>query len=95
MGDCWYVIVQGSVDVVHDGTPVAQLRRGDNFGEIALLRNVPRTASVVARERLDAYRLDRSTFLAAVTGDALSVRAADSLVGERLTALGHGGPTMG
>ena len=88
-GDCWYVIVQGSVDVVHDGAKVAQLGSGDNFGEIALLRNVPRTASVVAREPLTAYRLDRSTFLAAVTGDALSVKAADSLVGERLTALGH------
>lgn len=94
-GDCWYVIVQGSVDVVHDGTPVAQLGSGDNFGEIALLRNVPRTASVVAREPLTAYRLDRSTFLAAVTGDALSVKAADSLVGERLTALGHGGTGQG
>lgn len=94
-GDCWYVIVQGSVDVVHDGVPVAQLGSGDNFGEIALLRNVPRTASVVAREPLTAYRLDRSTFLAAVTGDALSIRAADSLVGERLTALGHGGTGQG
>ncbi len=88
-GDCWYVIVDGSVDVVHDGAPVARLSRGDNFGEIALLRNVPRTASVVAQGPLTAYRLDRSTFLAAVTGDALSVEAADNLVGERLTALGH------
>lgn len=94
-GDCWYVIVQGSVDVVHDGAPVAQLGSGDNFGEIALLRNVPRTASVVAREPLTVYRLDRSTFLGAVTGDALSVKAADSLVGERLTALGHGGTGHG
>ena len=94
-GDCWYVIVDGSVDVLHDGAPVARLGRGDNFGEIALLRNVRRTASVVAREPLTAYRLDRSTFLAAVTGDALSIQAADNLVGERLTALGHGGTTQG
>lgn len=94
-GDCWYVIVDGSVEVVHDGRPVARLGRGDNFGEIALLRNVPRTASVVAQAPVTAYRLDRSTFLAAVTGDSLSVQAADSLVGERLTALGHGGTTQG
>jgi MFS family permease len=83
-GDRFYVIADGEVGVSVAGTEVATLSRGDCFGEIALLRDVPRTATVVARTRVLLDALDRETFLAAVTGFVPSARAADELVQARL-----------
>lgn len=90
-GDCFYVIGAGSVEIVHDGELVTVLGSGDGFGEIALLSERPRTASVVAREPMEGYRLVRPTFLEAVTGSPHAVTAAETLVSERLAELGHGG----
>jgi MFS family permease len=83
-GDRFYVVAAGEVAVETGGTPLGTLGRGDCFGEIALLRAVPRTATVVAETdvRLDA--LDRASFLLAVTGHERSARAADALVQVRL-----------
>jgi cAMP-dependent protein kinase regulator len=61
-GDAFYAIRSGQVEVVRDGTAIAALGPGDHFGEIALLRDVPRTASIVARTPLRAFRLDREGF---------------------------------
>lgn len=88
-GDCWYLIASGSVEVVHDGGRVAVLSAGDGFGEIALLSDRARTASVVVLEQLEAYRLLRPDFLDAVTGSRHSVLAADRLMSTRLAELGH------
>ena len=66
-GDRFYVIDDGVVSVTVDGRPVRQLGPGDYFGEIALLRNVPRTASVTARDTVRLYSLRRDEFLAALT----------------------------
>jgi MFS family permease len=67
-GDRFYVVVQGAAAVRQDGRELRTLGPGDAFGEIALLRRVPRTASVVAIEPLELRALERDDFLLAVTG---------------------------
>ena len=61
-GDAFYAIRSGQADVLRDGEHLRSLGPGAHFGEIALLRDVPRTASVVARTPLRAFRLDREGF---------------------------------
>ena len=73
----------------HDGHRETTLGPGDGFGEIALLRDRPRTASVVAIEPVAGYRLPREAFLEGVTGSATSVTAADELMDRRLAELQH------
>jgi CRP-like cAMP-binding protein len=85
-GDRFYVIRGGHAAVEVDGAETGGLGPGDFFGEIALLRDVPRTATVRAVEALDLYALERDDFLAAVTGYAPSRAAADSIVAARLPA---------
>ena len=82
-GDRFYLIKQGGFDVYVDGEPVQSLETGDSFGEIALLRNVPRTATVRARTEAVLYALDRRHFLAAVTGFGPSLSAAEGIIGMR------------
>jgi hypothetical protein len=84
-GDRFYVIADGSVDVQVDGAAKGTLWPGEYFGEIAILRDVPRTATVVAREPTELFALERDDFLAAVTGSAQSLDAAESVVGSRLS----------
>ena len=60
--DAFYAIGSGQADVIHEGTLVNTLGPGAYFGEIALLRSSPRTATVVARTPLRAFRLDREGF---------------------------------
>src|SRR5262249_49256359 len=65
--DGFYVVEEGEVDVLIDGTFVRTLGPGESFGEIALLRDVPRTATVSARTRVALQRLDRLEFIGTVT----------------------------
>ena len=83
-GDRYYVIAQGELRVSVAGRPLRSLRDGDGFGEIALLRNLPRTSTVAAVSDTRLYALDREHFLAAVGGNPSSRRAADSLIDMRL-----------
>jgi hypothetical protein len=76
-GDRFYVLVSGEVQVSREGTPLRRLAAGDWFGELALLRDVPRTASVVATTEVSLWALDRDGFLAAVAGSPQSVRTID------------------
>ena len=87
-GDRFYIVVEGEVEVLQEGKLVSELEAGAYFGEIALIRDVPRTATVVARTPVVLYALDREDFLAAVTGHPQSAEAAETVVSARLA-----GPT--
>jgi MFS family permease len=88
MGDRFYVIAQGHVAVECDGEPRRTEGPGEFFGEIALLRDTPRTATVHATEPGLLYALDREHFVCGVTGNARSAMAADGVIETRLAAVG-------
>jgi MFS family permease len=83
IGDRFYVVDSGTVRITFDGG-AKEGGAGEYFGEIALLRDVPRTATVTATTPMRLYALERADFLAAVTGHAIAEAAAEDVVGERL-----------
>ena len=89
-GDRFYLVGSGEVEVSSAGHPVATLGPGEYFGEIALLRDVPRTATVRAKSDTRLYALERDEFLSAVTGHPESAEAADAVVASRLAGLRPG-----
>jgi MFS family permease len=86
-GDEFYIVEQGALRVTVGGMPGAPIHAGGFFGEIALLRDVPRTATVTATTDCVLLALEREQFLAAVTGHADSAAAADLVAARRLAAL--------
>jgi MFS family permease len=93
-GDRFYVIVEGELEVTAEGKPVSSLAPGGYFGEIALLKDVPRTATVTAKTSVVLYALEREDFLSTVTGHAPSTKAAETVISSRLSGLqaAVGGP---
>jgi len=85
-GDRFYVVEDGRCEIAIDGEKVSDAWPGETFGEIALLRDVPRTATVTAVEDTKLLALERDDFIAAVTGHAPSREAADAVIGARLAA---------
>jgi CRP-like cAMP-binding protein len=85
-GECFYIVESGRAEVILDGRVVGRLGRGDCFGEIALLRDQPRTATVRASADADlrVSVLPRSAYLTAVTGYPAAAAAGDALVTSRL-----------
>ncbi|HEX5936385.1 MAG TPA: cyclic nucleotide-binding domain-containing protein [Actinomycetota bacterium] len=61
-GDRFFAIASGRADVIRDGDVVGQVAKGMYFGEVALLRDVPRTATVVARTPMRLFAIDREGF---------------------------------
>ena len=84
VGDRYYVVLAGSAEVVIDGRPVNTLVRGAGFGDVALLGDVPRTATVRAcsTASLRVVALRRAPFLTAVTGYPASAAAGHDAVTE-------------
>ncbi len=84
VGDRFYVVAEGSAEIRIDDAVVRREGRGAAFGEIALLRDIPRTATVLAATDLELMALERDDFLEAVTGLAISSERAEALVSARL-----------
>jgi MFS family permease len=85
-GDLVYVIAQGRVTVTRDGELLRELGPAEVFGELALILDVPRTATVTATEPVELRTLGRERFLATVTGNQLSHEALRRLVAARTPA---------
>jgi hypothetical protein len=85
-GDRFHVIVEGTAMVTVRGAPRPTLHARDCFGEIALLRDTPRTATITAGQPLHTLTLGRQEFLTAITGNSTSRAAADTLATQRLAA---------
>jgi MFS family permease len=89
-GDRFYVVSAGTVGILGQ-----TFGPGEAFGEIALLRDVPRTATATAVTDVSLVTLERAPFVAAVTGHASSAAEADSLIAARLGSLsGRGSVTV-
>jgi MFS family permease len=83
-GDRFYVVESGEVELSSDGRVLAKEPRGGSFGEIALLRDVPRTATATAPAGASLYAIRREDFVDALTGHTPALEAADALVASRL-----------
>ena len=86
-GDRFYAVATGELGVTKDGRDVTTLRRGDGFGEIALIEEVPRTATVTALSEAELFSLEKEPFVLALTGHAPAARAAGDMVSRRLGEL--------
>jgi MFS family permease len=86
-GDRFFIVAEGTVEVSEYGRAISELDAGGYFGEIALIRDVPRTATVVTKTDVVLYALDREDFLAAVTSHPPSAEAAEEVVSSRLAGI--------
>ncbi len=86
-GDLFYLVVEGEAAITAGGERVFTTTAGGFFGEIALLRDTARTATVTAETDLELYTLERDEFLAAVTGHTPTAEQADMVTSQRLADL--------
>jgi MFS family permease len=83
-GDRFILIDAGTVEVEQAGATLRTIGPGGYVGEIALLRGIPRTATVRAVTAVSALGIDSGDFIAAVTGDREAAVFADRVVDARL-----------
>ena len=88
-GEEFYVIATGRVEVLRSGVAVGVLERPAAFGEIALIRGTPRTATCRALVDCELVEFDRATFVDAISGDRQSSRRVEDVIAARLTADEH------
>ncbi|MBS2024064.1 MAG: Stp1/IreP family PP2C-type Ser/Thr phosphatase [Deltaproteobacteria bacterium] len=70
-GDELFVLFRGKVDVIKNGLHIAQLKPGGHFGEMGLVDQAPRSATVVAAEDTSAISIDRDSLLKLMRRDSL------------------------
>jgi hypothetical protein len=83
VGDRFYIVGSGALEIDAPGRRVTA-GRGDYFGEIALLWDVPRTATVTASSEAVVYALERDDFLAVVTGHSAAHAAGREVAKARM-----------
>ena len=93
-GDRFFIVADGTVEVSEYGRAISEIGPGGYFGEIALIRDVARTATVTTKSQTVLYALDRDDFLAAVTSHAPSAEAAEEVVSSRLAGIPIGGARL-
>ena len=86
-GDRFYAIADRRAAGDQERPRREALRRGDGFGEIALIEDVPRTATVTALTDAELFSLEKEPFVLALTGHAPAARAAGDMVSQRLGEL--------
>ena len=83
-GDRYYAVADGELTIVRDGKLVQTATRGDGFGEIALLQDVPRMASVTAVTDALLYSLEKEPFVETLTGHVSAASVARSVIARHL-----------
>jgi Cyclic nucleotide-binding domain len=98
-GDRYYAVADGELTVSRQGRVVERLAHGDGFGEIALIRDVPRTATVTTVNDTLLYSLEKESFLETITGQVAAFSAARTVItrhlGEADEPLSGGGAGVG
>ena len=84
-GNHYYAIAEGELEVLVDGARVNTLTRGDGFGEIALLHDCTRTATVSAATDVKLYSLEKEPFLEVLTGHPAAQMSAQEIAAERMS----------
>jgi CRP-like cAMP-binding protein len=83
-GDLFYVVAADDSRSRKRRARCATFGPGDYFGEIALLRDVPRSATCTAMTNVELYTIDRDRFVSAVTGNSTSASEIESVIHSRL-----------
>lgn len=79
-GHCYYAVADGTLSVTRGGREVQRISRGGGFGELALIRDVPRQATVIAVTDALLLRIDKDPFIEAITGHPSAAAAAEALL---------------
>jgi hypothetical protein len=79
-GDCYYAVADGELSVTRRGRIVQTVSRGSGFGELALIREIPRQATVTATTDVLIYRISKEPFIETVTGYALAASTVEDVI---------------